>query len=627
MSDTIELMETDLSENDLFDSSKLLTAIHDNNLNTIKLYLEKNLFTDYVDDEENSLIHIAVLKKNRKSLCTLLEHDINPNQLNAEHLTPLHIAVLQKDLKSAKLLLKFGADKNIVDHNGKTPITIAEEVKFNEFLDIADKINTTSKIQTNNVNNEGFISNLSKNLEQTKNGSMNVNNMLDNILTSCEQYLSIPKKKLSLQIQSIQKNVELLTSKLFANLENIGEIPETEKLRILRKFLSIVNSTLINELSKQSCTEEIQKLSKLEHFLEDKIILSASGNFLKEEVQQYDQFIPETVPTYPETSEPETKKTLKEVLEEKLRTASKDSPYNYLDYKDDKIICRQVNREMCFIDKITIKTHHPINNNEVDGILDSTEEDISKDDIKEAKNAIKGAQNILLLSKSKKFDEIIRPGKKYNIHLVYFCSQNDSYENNLDALSRLSLGTGCTVHSFNYPGINNSTGHIDEKKDMIYAGLATINKLLQEHIALDRILLVSDSESYSIIKNITKQFLLRDLKINRVGVIDLTLEHNRKKFKPTSARKLLLYYNPNNAELALNTPHSKEEKIMEKFNEHLFYTKHPKLFEGSKNSPSLAKQIKNFIVSNQTFLRKHHEYQNPDQIRENIDIIKGEVQT
>ncbi|MEQ9115569.1 MAG: ankyrin repeat domain-containing protein [Rickettsiales bacterium] len=625
MSDSTELLDSEISDNDLFDSTKLLEAVQHDSPEVIKTYLEKNLFTDFVDDEENSLIHHAIIKKNRKSLMMLLEHGINPNQLNSEHITPLHLAINNKDLKSVKILLRFGADKDIVDNKNRSALDLARENHFFEFIEIADKIKKVNVSDKQSfINYDAFVQELSD-LLQKQPEQLNTDPMLDSIIKMADIHLQIPESELSSHLKSIKKNLKLLTHKIFDNLSNVQNLSKTESLKILRKFLSILNSILINNLAHTNGMEHTHKLSKVETILEDKIIQSAT------DVSDYTVSNCETPknklikPSLTQQALPH--KSLKDILENRIKHANKLSPYHFLDFNNEKLICRQVNRDMCFIDKLTIKTHYPINTKETDAIIASLESDADKKSLESAKKAVEDSRNILLLSKSKKFDEYIRPGKTHNIHLVYFCKSNDCFENQLDRLSRISLSTGCTVHSFNYPGINHSTGVVDEKKDMIYAGLSTINRLISEGICLDRIILLSDSESYSIVKNVARQFLLKDYQISRFGVIDLSLEHNSRKFKPTSVRKLLLYFNPNNVDLALSKDNTKSEKFMSNFNTEIFYTTPPDFFKGSSKCYSILNLLKRFMIQNQTFLKKNHESQNPSKISTKFDVIVGEIQS
>ncbi len=167
---------------------------------------------------------------------------------------------------------------------------------------------------------------------------------------------------------------------------------------------------------------------------------------------------------------------------------------------------------------------------------------------------------------------------------------------------------------------------MDEKKDLIYAGLAVINKLLLDKINIDKIIMFSDSESYAIIKNVAKQFLLRELKISRIGIIDLSNEVNKRKFKPSTLRKFLLYYNPNKTDLSLYPASTKEEKLMEKLNDNIFYENKLNMFEGKKKLPSVISQIKRYISVNQNIIQLHPDLHNSIIHYENVDTIKGEIQ-
>ncbi len=617
MKDNAELIDTSLSEEHFFDTTAIISAIKEDDSNTIKKYLNKNLFNDFLDEDENTPIHIAVIRKNRKSLLLFLEHGMSPNQINSSHLTPLHIAVNQKDIKSAKLLLKFGADKEAIDNNGKSATELAEENQFDEFLNLASKVtNIPKRDSIVSANYDNCVESLLENIKSLTTPKKRVS-ITSKVISEC---LNIDQELLRELLDSHEKKITSQLSNIFVGIKNTDQLSREENLKLVRKYISTLNSLLLHPLNEKEKISEIQKLSKLEKISEDKIIYFASENTIKPQLPSVGKAISVGNQII---GEPET---LKKILEGKCAKAEKLSPYNFLDYDNQQIICRQINKEMCFIDKITIKTHSPISTLESEAIINACEEDIAKENVKNAKKAIKGNEKILLLANSRNFDEALRPGKIHNVHLVYFCSHNESYEENLDKLSRISLCTGCTVHSFNYPGINNSSGHVDEAKDMIYAGLATVNLLLEKGISLDKIVLFSDSESYTIIKNVVRQFFLEELKVNRFGIIDLSLEHNKRKFKPTNLRKSLLYFNPNQVDLALYSATTKEEKLTQCLNESIFYDNKPELFKKSDNNPSVMKKLKEYIQLNQECLKKNSELRNPDSLTVKIDTVKGEIQ-
>ena len=64
----------------------------------------------------NTSYHLAVKRKDRKSLRELLKTSLdreNINLLNDKGLTPLHLAVLARDEAIVRMLLAFGARTNL----------------------------------------------------------------------------------------------------------------------------------------------------------------------------------------------------------------------------------------------------------------------------------------------------------------------------------------------------------------------------------------------------------------------------------------------------------------------------------------------------------------------------------
>ena len=58
----------------------------------------------------------------------LLAAGADPNRRNGENQTPLHVAVLRREPKLAELLLEFKADVNAADADQSTPLDLADSI-------------------------------------------------------------------------------------------------------------------------------------------------------------------------------------------------------------------------------------------------------------------------------------------------------------------------------------------------------------------------------------------------------------------------------------------------------------------------------------------------------------------
>lgn len=124
----------------------------------------------------------------------------------------------------------------------------------------------------------------------------------------------------------------------------------------------------------------------------------------------------------------------------------------------------------------------------------------------------------LSLEELVKLDHLLRPGKALEIHVINFMprSQIQYYEKTYADMTSQAFITGATMHGFNYPGINNSEGKIEHKNDLIYAGIAMVNQLLDDGIHPDNIFLQGYGNGVEIAGEVYRQFKM-------TGMIYLTL--------------------------------------------------------------------------------------------------------
>jgi hypothetical protein len=71
----------------------------------------------------------------------------------------------------------------------------------------------------------------------------------------------------------------------------------------------------------------------------------------------------------------------------------------------------------------------------------------------------------------------------YGRHILFFWGTNSYYEQQgLMDMAVEAKATGAVVHTFNYPGMNRSTGQVREANDLVNAGIGAVNCLLKQGV-------------------------------------------------------------------------------------------------------------------------------------------------
>lgn len=166
-----------IDEKDSYGRTALHWAVSQNNLDLVRLLLDKNFNINIQDNNGNTALHLATrgdiaqLLLNQETL-NPLENNYNQTPLhiasatgNLEVLTllldkgifdingqtrdistPLHLAVSNRHYKAAELLLNRGSDVNLKDDAGKTPLHLASNIKLtNLLIDSNANINNLDK--------------------------------------------------------------------------------------------------------------------------------------------------------------------------------------------------------------------------------------------------------------------------------------------------------------------------------------------------------------------------------------------------------------------------------------------------------------------------------------------------
>ena len=173
-------------------------AFKKNNKKIINLILSSPLLNlNYVDKNDNTYLHLAVIHQNIEAIRLLIKKGISINSVNKDGNTALHLAYYFNYNDIIKCLIDFNADENIKNNKGLLPEEITStdeinkiagydvsmnlEVNYDDELKFDKKYKTIEETKTDNKkilhlknSNNGFLK--SKNIK--KKFSRNINNII-----------------------------------------------------------------------------------------------------------------------------------------------------------------------------------------------------------------------------------------------------------------------------------------------------------------------------------------------------------------------------------------------------------------------------------------------------------------
>ena len=105
----------------------LLVAVKNNDYTKVKELLEDGVDPNFIDTDDNSLLHYAAYNSYKKIVDLLLKYGADPNIKNRNNITPLWYASGMHHPDVVRLLLDSGADPNIKSFINTSPLSVAFE--------------------------------------------------------------------------------------------------------------------------------------------------------------------------------------------------------------------------------------------------------------------------------------------------------------------------------------------------------------------------------------------------------------------------------------------------------------------------------------------------------------------
>jgi len=584
-------------------------AIHNNDLGTLESLLNNGVNLNKYNKDRDTPILIAIKENKPQIITRLLEEGVNLDKVDAEQNRPLAIAISLGNQECIDLLTEYGNSQN-KGNNGYEAIMPDSSLEFVNAL--IKLLGAQIKITTVSQEAEAFA---------------------QDILLLLKQHLNLEETQ-HRATTNLRADVQNKMSQFICDLKENEKITDKSLLNLARKI-----SVSIQNCKATLPTKSAWTLNKIESLLEEKIV--ASNGELERSSPHI--FITNNF----ENKQPYTFATADENwyfqngyrdFNDFIRiNGSGAGPAKFLKFSN-------VNKE-----KILRKTSsHDTETLELTTItpLRATTEEafllLMPEAIKRVKEEHKLLEQSLIaeerldklvtkaqkgrlssVDESLKFDKILRPGKGKKMHLIHF-HHTSKYEPFWNDLTKEAFLTGASIHLFN------SSPKYAEKSDLVYSGIAIINKLLDEDVHPDKIILQSYGSGYLISKEVKNQFQQRGIDLTQINYQPSLLAPT---FYPEflcDHRNLHMYVPHGSYDKKIpaigSRPHEFSkfaEHIVEKLQRSQHNEELPDLTSASSGDYSLSQLINLFITTSQHFLKKHFHHKNPQLPNERIESILG----
>jgi hypothetical protein len=291
-----------------------------------------------------------------------------------------------------------------------------------------------------------------------------------------------------------------------------------------------------------------------------------------------------------------------------------------------KIISKNISHDVDLISFVKIAPHHIQSQDEIQYLTNLSsyrlkfQDEIFSSNSKDHKNSaieitkiLKGSDHELLMNNAIVLDKILRIGKEEQVHILDLSlSHLNDVENEL---KNEAIELGANVYCIEYPT------NPKHKFDLIYAGIAAVNKLLDDNIHPDKIFIQCDSKSYGITKFVVSQFAKRGVVLSEIIIADSDFDYS---IIENNHRCLLVH-----PQTSKTTQSTKYEGAFKEFFKHLSKVFKSNMTQPLQFSTELSKNytvmqlIALFIKCNQVFLKDNTKSRNPSLPNDKVDNIIG----
>jgi len=594
-------LHTAILENKAETANELCRAIKSENIHII----------DGFNNNGDTPLICAIKKSNEDIVDILLQSGANPDQQNINGETPLISATRSFNSNIITMLIEEGANVNQSNSLDESPLKIAINLENQECINLLTEFGASfaKKSMTHTIapTNEEFdyqeaMLSLVESAIKSKNTKELQQEFEKNVIILTNKYL--------------EKNI--ITSKDFTNSQTIFEqisdinknnFVKKDSLNIVRKIISSINSSTKHTFLTSDDTQSLYLLSKAETSTEEKIT--------KLKLSPTSQ--PET--TYKSTAELE-KENIHEASTEELYKKTHESQEMF-EITKEKMLCRTSRHDMVLTEIVTLRPHHPRVPKDAASLLKLSKKrileeanllKISKDTVKKEISKI---EEIIRTAKKEKrhftnnegqqIDHLKRPGKAERVHIVHFPS--DNFKNANKELLIEALETGATIHHFEYPECAETTN------DLVFAGISAVNKLLDENIHPDKIILQGVGEEAIAANETALQFEKRGMHLTRISI-------DYPKIPSSSSHRAISLTTPAKPSKECDP---KIKTFLSSFNKILKNQTKPEgsYFLKNRNSITISQLLNIYITKTQQFYHTHAKDRNTSLPKERVESIIG----
>lgn len=565
---------------------------------------------DGFDENGDTPLICAITKKNEDIVAILLQSGANPDQKNINGETPLTISAKSFHANIVTLLIEEGADVNQVNSLDESPLKIATNIKNQECINLLTEFGASfakKKVMHSAItidqdfNYQKEMLSLVEETIQNKKAKDLQQNFKQNIVSLTNNYL----EKSVITLQNLE-NCKKIFEQIIATNKN--SFVEKDLLNFVRKIISTVSTSIKHKLLEDD-TQSLYLLSKAEASIEEQITklkLSPTNQF---EIPQHQ---------LTETEE----ESHHEASTEELYKKTHDSQEMF-EVTKEKMLCRTSRHDMVLTEIVTLRPHHPRVPKDAESLLKLSkkrileEASILKVAKEQVKKQISEVESVINTAKKQKrhftnneghqIDQLLRPGKTERIHIVHFPS--DNFENSNKELLIEALETGATIHYFEYPECAETIN------DLVFAGISAVNKLLDENIHPDKIILQGVGEEAVAANGTALQFEKRGMLLTRISIDydGIPTYSNHREISLTTPTKISKDCDPN------------IKTFLSSFNKILKNQAKPKTsyFLKNKNPLTISQLLNMYIKKTQQFYHTHAKDRNTSLPKERVESIIG----